>query len=321
MASFATVFLLVLSLAASPLAEADPSEDEGATCHDLVKAAEGRSDFELAAICRSRFPEGTCRTAWRDLGPRPWAPDVVEASCASWQPALQNLGSPRDLKNVVRMLHKQHGFNLADLLPHKPHKKATSLESTTTTKTTTTTDFGTPPMGLTGVDLGASLDSTTSAKPTTTSAKPTTTYGDAVPTRAAPGNSQGVGRQQAAATTKEDPRILHKGKDHENEHENKATTIKPKAWPVNKLVLEHEHGFTSKWEDTVTHRHVSRTTVGGHWLSLMLASAAVVAAGALIVRGVRRVARRELGGGGAALMPSSAEVEAAEEQQFLLGLE
>merc|ERR1712039_149029 len=95
----------------------------------------------------------------------------------------------------------------------------------------------------------------------------------------------------------------------------KKTTTKLDTW----MKPAAQHGFTGKWENLVAQRHVSRNTFGGQWLSVLLASAAVLAAGALIARGVRRATREVVAGPG--LIPTRAEDEAAEEQQFLLGLE
>lgn len=71
---------------AGPVVERSGSQAR-AHCQSLLHgvAKAGRSDFELAAHCRARLPEGACHTARSLLGSQPWKPERMDAACEHWE--------------------------------------------------------------------------------------------------------------------------------------------------------------------------------------------------------------------------------------------
>lgn len=55
-------------------------------CHTLLTQAqaEGHSHFEMAALCRARFPSNLCRHGLKRLGNQPWSSATMRSACSSW---------------------------------------------------------------------------------------------------------------------------------------------------------------------------------------------------------------------------------------------
>jgi len=55
-------------------------------CHALLDGVvnEGHSHFEVAALCRARFPSNLCREGLNRLGRQPWSVETMRSACASW---------------------------------------------------------------------------------------------------------------------------------------------------------------------------------------------------------------------------------------------
>jgi hypothetical protein len=55
-------------------------------CHELVAGVvnEGHSHFEVAALCRARFPSNLCREGLNRLGSQPWSAETMRSACGSW---------------------------------------------------------------------------------------------------------------------------------------------------------------------------------------------------------------------------------------------
>jgi len=132
--------------------------DQEASCRTTLKGLEeGRNDFELAALCRSRFPADFCRNARQALGARPWPRENLEHACAWW------VGSTPP-EEVGRTLKVAKFTMESSMLQKKEHQKEriaalknpwlgsfpssfnsptrmepSSMDSATTTKTTTMT--------------------------------------------------------------------------------------------------------------------------------------------------------------------------------------
>jgi len=55
-------------------------------CHKLLAGVvtEGHSHFEVAAVCRARFPSNLCREGLKRLGRQPWSVETMRSACASW---------------------------------------------------------------------------------------------------------------------------------------------------------------------------------------------------------------------------------------------
>lgn len=66
-------------------------------------AASGRNDVEIAAYCRAAYPGGLCRTVLGSLGPQPWHPGRVSATCREWvgKAGTRGLASAQDLQATI----------------------------------------------------------------------------------------------------------------------------------------------------------------------------------------------------------------------------
>jgi len=55
-------------------------------CHELLAGVqdEGHSHFEVAALCRARFPSNLCRQGLSRLGRQPWSAETLRSACGSW---------------------------------------------------------------------------------------------------------------------------------------------------------------------------------------------------------------------------------------------
>jgi len=55
-------------------------------CHELLAGVEneGHSHFEVAALCRARFPSNLCREGLSHLGRQPWSVETMRSACGSW---------------------------------------------------------------------------------------------------------------------------------------------------------------------------------------------------------------------------------------------
>jgi len=55
-------------------------------CHELLAGVEneGHSHFEVAALCRARFPSNLCREGLNRLGRQPWSVETMRSACSSW---------------------------------------------------------------------------------------------------------------------------------------------------------------------------------------------------------------------------------------------
>jgi len=55
-------------------------------CHELLAGVEneGHSHFEVAALCRARFPSNLCREGLNRLGRQPWSVETMRSACGSW---------------------------------------------------------------------------------------------------------------------------------------------------------------------------------------------------------------------------------------------
>jgi len=60
-------------------------------CHELLAGVEneGHSHFEVAALCRARFPSNLCREGLKRLGRQPWSPEIMRSACISWDAEWQ----------------------------------------------------------------------------------------------------------------------------------------------------------------------------------------------------------------------------------------
>lgn len=77
----------VLSLSLAAYAAADGLFTATPGCHTLLHdiAAQGRSDMELAAYCRTNMPPALCRDAMSNLGSQPWSSDRIASTCEKWE--------------------------------------------------------------------------------------------------------------------------------------------------------------------------------------------------------------------------------------------
>jgi len=126
--------LALACLHATPRWAAAEAAAAPARCRGILEGFQGKSDFELALLCRAQFPESVCRGARRTLGARPWDPEGVSAACEDWMAS-----SPAD--QVERILKAAAGDLDAAAQDKEP------LDNTTTTKTVTTTHAPTfPPL-------------------------------------------------------------------------------------------------------------------------------------------------------------------------------
>jgi len=83
----ATFILLVpLANAAYASATGGSSSYVQDKCHALLDGVvnEGHSHFEVAALCRARFPSNLCREGLNRLGRQPWSAETMRSACASW---------------------------------------------------------------------------------------------------------------------------------------------------------------------------------------------------------------------------------------------
>jgi len=60
-------------------------------CHELLAGVqnEGHSHFEVAALCRARFPSNLCRQGLSRLGRQPWSAETMRSACGSWDAEWQ----------------------------------------------------------------------------------------------------------------------------------------------------------------------------------------------------------------------------------------
>jgi len=83
-ATFAPLALLASAGLAS--ATSGPSSYVTDKCHELLAGVEneGHSHFEVAALCRARFPSNLCREGLNRLGRQPWSVETMRSACSSW---------------------------------------------------------------------------------------------------------------------------------------------------------------------------------------------------------------------------------------------